>query len=223
MIWKFAHPEARVIKLSTSKKQNHDCPYHSLVSRVPVPGILQACTESRQVALLWYRLLFKPVCGYGGTYFDTERDYMYYEPKERRLLTGSNLPVHQYSWTEDKRIWAEDRKCISNIVVHYRSRAQGSVGSVVSTLLELAKSCNEYTREVMFLGPQAPELQEGNLLSDLMPHPEVFESVWYPHQGNLDRFLQRTINFGKQLVPAWKNFEPRKLVCVALIATHNMN
>jgi hypothetical protein len=221
MIWNFARPEERVIKLSASKKQAHGCPYPPLVSRIPVPAILHACSESRHVALQWYRILFRPVCGYGGTCFDTERDFIYYGPEERKLLVGAASPSLMFGWANKTRDWAEDRKCVRNIVVHYTDFQERFI---VTTLLNLAKWCNDYAKEVLYLGPCSPAVEEGTLLSDMSQDPDSFDGVWYRHRGSLDGFLQQSLKYMKQHLPlSWQHFKPKNLVCVSLFATDNQN
>jgi hypothetical protein len=46
-------------------------------SPTPIPGILQACAESRQVALDWYQLTLAPAHKEPRTYFDLSADYLY--------------------------------------------------------------------------------------------------------------------------------------------------
>jgi hypothetical protein len=94
------------------------CSTDHLVSRIPVPNLLHICSESRAIALEWYRLRFQPTCGRGGTYFDTQRDYIYYGSEERRLLVDSNFVAPRYGWIGDANRWAEDRHSIPNIVVY---------------------------------------------------------------------------------------------------------
>jgi hypothetical protein len=83
-VWKHARPDPRLVRLVWSKEEPkwvegylgsnlHRYNY----SPTPIPGILHACAESRQVALGWYRLGLAPYWTEPRTYFDFSADYLY--------------------------------------------------------------------------------------------------------------------------------------------------
>jgi hypothetical protein len=80
-IWQLARPEPRIVRLLKSKY------YPAIYSKAPIPGMLQACRESHDVALQWYSLMFQRQL-HGDeivnrrffsprTYFDPETDIFY--------------------------------------------------------------------------------------------------------------------------------------------------
>ncbi|RDL37337.1 uncharacterized protein BP5553_04770 [Venustampulla echinocandica] len=81
MIWKFARPEGRIIRIKPRSKRHlrlkHTSPLEmrALYSTAKVPAMLHACLESRVVAQKWYKLSFgTTLYGEPQTYFDYEQD-----------------------------------------------------------------------------------------------------------------------------------------------------
>jgi 2EXR family len=83
LIWELARHGPRVVRLAWSK----DPPkapswsrfpelYRANYSSAPIPAMLHACSESRQVALKWYQLLFGVRAAPARVYFDPETDYI---------------------------------------------------------------------------------------------------------------------------------------------------
>jgi hypothetical protein len=179
MIWNFARPDPRVIKLSKSKKQgvpyvgtslDHsgaqimDCSVDHLVARIPIPNLLHACYESRKLVLRWYTLLFRPGYGYGGTYFDTKHDYIYYGHQERKLLVNPTWPSGYHNEEEaDRCLWIKDRQSVPNIAVQRKGRSRYVAVLAIDPLI-ISGWCNELAKDVLFLGSVSPSLREGTML-----------------------------------------------------------
>ena len=84
LIWKYARPDPRVIRLAWSKrspKAPKRCSYpkywRANYSEAPIPAMLHACSESRQVALGWYRLAFRRGQAKPRVYFDFSADILH--------------------------------------------------------------------------------------------------------------------------------------------------
>jgi hypothetical protein len=84
LIWKHARPDPRIVRLDWSKQDPRqvDWLFGSYLecynySREPIPAMLHACAESRQVALEWYQLALPPIASQPRTYFDFNADYLY--------------------------------------------------------------------------------------------------------------------------------------------------
>ena len=111
-IWKYARPDPRVVRVSRSKNSldipdwlkdrtnpiievpdktiiDHFCRIN--YSKTPIPAMLHACTESRQVALGWYKLDFQSINAKPRVYFDFDADYLYIGCDE----------CTDYSWCDD--------------------------------------------------------------------------------------------------------------------------
>ncbi|KAE9364824.1 hypothetical protein N431DRAFT_389159 [Stipitochalara longipes BDJ] len=88
-IWKLARPEPRIVRLQWPKKMesvsdSHERNWFSdprivrpCYSKAPIPAMLHTCTESRQVALGWYKLSFRPMLGTPRVFFDFRADYLH--------------------------------------------------------------------------------------------------------------------------------------------------
>jgi len=87
-IWEAARPDPRFLKLYCIHCSRHwlpsngaFCPNktHHVRSRAPVPALLHACSDSRKVALKWYKLSFGNALAWipPAVYFDWERDGLY--------------------------------------------------------------------------------------------------------------------------------------------------
>ncbi len=182
-ILKLARPDARVIKLFKSTKQcinipnsgpsnlmmihfsRRCCPTDHLASRIPVPNLLPICSESRAIALEWYRLRFQPTCGSGGTYINIQRDYIYYGQEERMLLVNPNFQAPHYGWIDDRNRWAKDRHSIPNMVVYLEFR--DSHAFIVKKFMEECVWCNQHAGKVLWVFEN--ESEKGTLVSDLKP------------------------------------------------------
>jgi hypothetical protein len=90
MIWTFARPAPRVLKMFEKKEGAGEVVY----STAKVPALLHVCQESRQIAKEWYELSF-PRRSYepesSRTYFDSSSDFVYV-PEESGEDKGN--PTH---------------------------------------------------------------------------------------------------------------------------------
>ncbi|KAL2067460.1 hypothetical protein VTL71DRAFT_1885 [Oculimacula yallundae] len=91
MIWKYARPEARVVKVSISKHNKERGWLQRFYSGAVIPNLLHVCGESRQLARQWYTDSFSPLgVQYSGIedsierlrgsqpiYFDQDHDFLY--------------------------------------------------------------------------------------------------------------------------------------------------
>jgi hypothetical protein len=84
LIWRFARPDPRVVRLAWSKlppKAPKNCSNPEIFRRnysdAPIPAMLHACSESRQVALGWYRLALRHGKAKARVYFDFSADYLH--------------------------------------------------------------------------------------------------------------------------------------------------
>lgn len=239
-IWKFARPDPRVIKLCKSNKQgitnpnsssnssmihyvHLGCSIDHLVSRIPVPNLLHICSESRAIALEWYRLLFQPTCALGGTYFDTQSDYIYYGSEERKLLVNPDSDAPTYGWIGDRNRWAGDRHSIPNMVVYLNYHNSNSHALILKRFLEVSVWCNQYADKVLWVFES--ELQLGSLVSDLKPQLLV-RSIPQDHTGK-ERIINTKVLFGGFLLgmqilrPWWKRFKPTSMDITKESATVN--
>jgi hypothetical protein len=234
MIWKFARPDPRVIMLSKSNKEciansnsssalikftGLGCSTDHLVSRIPVPNLLHICSESRAIALKWYRLRFQPACAHGGTYFDTQRDYIYYGTEEQKLLVNTDSVAPAYGWVGDTNRWAKERHSIPNMVVYLEFR--NSYALVLKRFMEISAWCNQYADKILWVYEN--ELERGALVSDLKPlllfrtvDNTTFEST-VDTRVLFDRWL-RNIQI---LRPWWKRFNPTSIDITEESATTN--
>jgi len=231
MIWKLARPDARVIKMSKSNIPGKPAPFNyfcwlehpdrHLVSRVPVPNLLHACAESREVALTWFRLLFVPICKCGGTYFDTERDYIYYGLKERKILVDSSHGDFNAYDFGDGNLWIKDRQSIPNIVIHY-TRPSGA-GNIIFVLLTLSRWCNKSAHNVLLLGPLNIELKACTLVSDLVRSVVSFDRENPEKKKQLREMIKHAKIFRDcPYIRFWRNFNPTMMVCAALCSSPNV-
>jgi hypothetical protein len=195
------------------------CANDHLVSRIPVPNMLHICSESRAIALEWYRLRFQPTCGRGGTYFDTQRDYIYYGSEERRLLVDPNFVAPRYGWIGDTNNWANNRHSIPNIVVYLNFRDSLFI---LRRFMEVSVWCNQYADKVFWVFEN--ELEKGTLVSDLKPEL-IFRNI--SRRTGQEEFVNTRVLFGKWLVnaqnlrPWWKRFEPTSVTMTKELATVN--
>jgi hypothetical protein len=84
LIWKYARPDPRVVRLAWSKLPPKapawsSCPelWRTNYSEAPIPAMLHACSESRQVALKWYRLALEHCSTEPHVYFDFSADFLH--------------------------------------------------------------------------------------------------------------------------------------------------
>lgn len=84
LIWKYARPDPRVVRLAWSKRSSKalkHCSYpeywRANYSEAPIPAMLHACSESRQVALRWYRLALQHGRAEPRVYFDFSADILH--------------------------------------------------------------------------------------------------------------------------------------------------
>lgn len=162
-------------------------------------------------------MLFRPTCGYGGTYFDADRDYIYYGPKERELLVNSRWPNGSWEESEMERsLWTKDRQSVPKIVVHHtESRCLNA------NLLLVTSWCNERAKDVLLLGPKSPSLKEGTMLSDLGKSLRSFGDQDIQTLERIER-LRKTLQIVRPLFSFWKNFKPRRIVSASLFSTDNV-
>jgi len=229
MIWKLARPDSRIIKLSASKKVRTSAfdlhtftplmPQDHVVSRIPPPNLLHACSESREVARKWYRLSFRPCCGDGGTYIDTERDYLYYGPDEINLIVDDHTPVP--SFTEDAygNMWLKDRQAIPNILVHLDQELDGI--ELLTKLVTTARWCNDLAKDVLISGHRFSAIQEGTMLSDLGRNVYSFQTST-PKTLEDVRCLKHFLRILRTVAPLWEKFKPKRMIPVALFGTDNV-
>ena len=83
LIWKFARPDPRVVRLAWSKwpgkpprHTNFPECWRPNYSEAPIPAMLHACSESRKVALGWYRLALEHGVAGPRVYFDFSSDFL---------------------------------------------------------------------------------------------------------------------------------------------------
>ncbi|KAE9364823.1 hypothetical protein N431DRAFT_564036 [Stipitochalara longipes BDJ] len=228
MIWKLARPDSRIIKLSRSKELskpavffNYVCSFQHdhLVSKIPVPNLLHTCFESRSVARNWYTLLFILSCGCGGTYIDTERDYMYYGTEEQQLLINPQIPTPGFRDRDSGNMWVKDRQSIPNIVVHLSEPLESM--SLVCRLLATSKWCNELAEEVLLLGYRVTDLKVGTMISDLGKDVSSFETG-IPETMKKVEAIGKYLEVIRKLEPFWGKFKPKRMVSVGLFGTHNV-
>jgi 2EXR family len=222
MIWKLARPDPRIIKLSKSKTEWRGRYYGAgqVHAGVPVPNPLHICYESRQLALQWYTLLFRPADGCGGTYLDTKRDFLYYGPEERKLLVDPEVSIPEIDRPEGGNLWTKDRHSLLNIVVHHTDPTTEGFDTILDVLL-LSRWCNEHAKDVLLLGPRISEVKAGTMLSDLGEEVGSFDGE--------DDFILDTLEspeyalkIVRKLEPRWKNFVPRRMISVDLYDTNNV-
>lgn len=182
--------------------------------------MLHTCSESRAIALEWYRLRFQPTCGCGRTYFYTQRDYIYYGSEERRLLVDPNFVAPRYGWLGDTNNWANNRHSIPSIVVYLNFR--DSHAFILRRFMEVSVWCNQYADKVFWVFEN--ELEKGTLASDLKPEL-VFRNI--SCRTVQEEFVNTRVLFGQWLVNAqnlrlwWKRFEPTSVAMTEELAAVN--
>jgi len=228
MIWKLARLDSRIIKLSASKRVRTSAldmkhfpwmPHDHVVSRIPPPNLLHACSESRDVALKWYRMFFRPNCGDGGTYIDAERDYLYYGPDEIKLLVDNRTPTPTYREQRYGSLWLHDRQAIPNILVHLTEALDGA--ALITKLLTTTRWCNERAKDVLLLGYRSSDIKEGTMLSDLGRDVSNFKTSKPATAKGVER-VKSYLNIARSIEPLWENFRPKRMVSVSLFSTHNV-
>jgi hypothetical protein len=174
------------------------------------------------MALRWHTPLFRLGCGYGGTYFDTKHDYIYYGHEERKILVNSRWLNGCHNEGEaDRCLWIKDRQSVPNIAVHRKGKSR-PFAALVCDLLIISRWCNELAKDVLFLGHNSPSLREGTMLSDFGKSARSFEGE------NFQFFLKR-LNGMKAVLEIirpcsvyWKNFKPTRMTCTSVFDTDNM-
>jgi hypothetical protein len=235
MIWKYARPVPRIVKLSRSNQQGicnsrigcsliHlvalGCSSDHLISGVPIPNLLHICSESRAIALKWYCLRFQPPCGHGGTFIDSEIDYLYYGPEQRKFLISPNSAVPRWGWAKDRNRWVKDRQSIPNIVV----RCTGDSESWdLMTLMQTSVWCNEFAKQILLVFYW--DIEERTMVSDLKPL--LVQSCTSPRHPELVNNRDSKVVFAawlkdaRKLLPWWKRFNPERVESHHVFGTAN--
>ncbi|KAI9647658.1 hypothetical protein NHQ30_004043 [Ciborinia camelliae] len=101
LIWHFARPEARYIKIRESRWGE------TLYSRAPIPAMLHTCQESRKVALKWYDLSFArdPSMGFW--------DRATLKRLTEEALTRPSKPTIYFDWERDG-VYSQCTRCNGN-------------------------------------------------------------------------------------------------------------
>ena len=203
LIWEFARPEGRIIKMRVRRNRN-------LYSRAPVPNLLHTNQESRKLALKWYELTFE-----AQIYFDWSVDAIWMKDKDLYCNNGAYVIIKE----EDA---SKVRRCVYEIPYYAPENYPKLIWDLEFYLLYTHNSFPNI-KEIM-ISEEIPassieELKE----SDLVEHSPAYASsilnygstIW-DYYKFLERKMRAELDEGYighfKLFP----FPASKVVCVEL-------
>jgi uncharacterized coiled-coil protein SlyX len=154
MVWKFARPSPRVLKIYQFKTAPDDKP--ELYSTAKVPSLLHACQESRRIAKEWYELSLRWYArikeGEGRIYFDFSSDFLYYP-----LFDGKDMKHPTRSIPSPVVIHCQDKQKVRKIVLEVPQLRDRFIYGTI---------CYSFASEAILVLDEEPMCQGSAELSD---------------------------------------------------------
>jgi len=143
--------------------------YRPNYSKAQIPSMLHACTESRTVALTWYKLTLAPWLSSPRIYFDFSADYLYpgCDECDRSLCENcATLTRDSDRWKISRLLYRwpwQDEDAIFDLFLHFRGVKEALLFDAASTGLVPTNVQLHNLKE----STQQYEWQEGRKLYDV--------------------------------------------------------